>query len=310
MKRGLSLLLVMLVAGAALYYSNRHEKDAGLNANAVVNLAAETQRELSRVPMEATRISNEEEIEIGNRMAARYEHRESPSSENDAAMQQYVSDVGANVVGGSLAATQIVGLRTRRHLVYHFHYIPDIGLVNAFALPGGHVFIGTGLIALMHSEDELAMILGHEVEHIDRFHCAERVQIEARLRHIPLSGIVGLPIELFQAGYNKDQELEADREGTLLAAQAKYSAGSAIEMFDEFDKRTRTADGRRGNPLEQVPKVALQGLAGYFRSHPYPSERKQQIQAMIDSGRVKAGAERALRVSVSLPIPDKGQQTK
>src|SRR3954469_25940161 len=104
MKRGLSLLLVMLVAGAALYYSNRHEKDAGLHANAVVNLAAETQRELSRVPMEATRISNEEEIEIGNRIAARYEHRERPSSENDAAMQQYVSDVGANVVGGSLAA--------------------------------------------------------------------------------------------------------------------------------------------------------------------------------------------------------------
>jgi predicted Zn-dependent protease len=215
-------------------------------------------------------------------------------------MQQYVSEVGANVVGGSTRAPQIVGLRTRRHLVYHFHYIPDMKYVNAFALSGGHVFIGAGLIAMMDSEDALAMILGHEVEHIDQFHCAERVQIEARLKHLPLSGLIGLPIELFQAGYNKDQELEADREGTLLAAQAGYSAGAAIEMFNEFDKRTASSRERRGSPLDQVPRIALQSLAGYFRSHPFPEERKQQIQAMMDSGRLKVTTERALRVNPNL----------
>ena len=70
---------------------------------------------------------------------------------------------------------------------------------------------------LMDSEDELAAILGHEIEHIDHYHCAERVQLEVRLRHLPLRGLFELPVRLFEAGYSKDQELEADREGTRLA---------------------------------------------------------------------------------------------
>ena len=300
MKRWLGLLAVMLIAGGALYYSNRHEKDSGVNPNALVNMVAETQRELSRVPMEATRIPDAEEIQIGDGMAARYlAHMPAPATGNERAMQDYVNEVGASVVGGSTRAPDIAGLRTRRHLVYRFHYIPDIHFVNAFALPGGHVFIGAGLIALMDSEDAMAMILGHEVEHVDRFHCAERVQIEARLKHLPLSGLIELPITLFQAGYTKDQELEADREGTLLAAQAGYSAGAAIGMFNEFDKKYPQSQTRRGNPLEQVPRVALQGLQGYFRSHPFPEERKQQIQAMIDDGRVNVMTERGLRVEVA-----------
>src|SRR5207244_13551377 len=48
-----------------------------------------------------------------------------------------------------------------------FHYIPDPNLINAFALPGGHVFIGRGMLDLMTTEDQLATVLGHEVEHID-----------------------------------------------------------------------------------------------------------------------------------------------
>ncbi len=299
MKRWLGLLGVMLIAASALYYTNRHEKDSALNPNAVVSAVADTQRELSRVPMEVTRIPDAEEIQIGDRMAESYLSRmPQPKTDNDLAMQDYVSEVGAAVVGGSTKTPEIVGLRTRRRLTYHFHYIPDAHFVNAFALPGGHVFIGAGLIALMDSEDALAMILGHEVEHVDRFHCAEKVQIEARLKHLPLSGLVELPISLFQAGYQKDQELEADREGTLLAAQAGYSAGAAVEMFDEFDRESPQRDGKRGNPIEQVPQIAFQSLEGYFRSHPFPEERRAQVQSMIADGRVKVHAEKALKVMI------------
>src|SRR5438309_10241930 len=107
-------------------------------------------------------------------------------------------------------------------------------MVNAFALPGGHVFVGGGLLRFMDTEDQLAAVLGHEVEHIDHYHCAERVQVEARLRGIPLSGLIDLPIKFFQQGYTKEQELEADREGTTLAVMAGYSAEGAIRMFETF----------------------------------------------------------------------------
>ena len=83
-------------------------------------------------------------------------------------MSDYVSRVGAKVAA-----------RAHRKLPYKFHYIPNMDFVNAFALPGGHVYIGAGLVALMDSEDELAAVLGHEIEHIDHYHCAERVQTEA-----------------------------------------------------------------------------------------------------------------------------------
>src|SRR6266478_5626460 len=111
-----------------------------------------------------------------------------------------------------------------RRLPYKLHYLPSPYLINAFALPGGHVYVGGGLLSLMDSEDELAAVIGHEIEHIDHYHCADRAQQEQALRKIPLGGLVALPIEVFEAGYSKDQELEADREGTHLAAQAGYSA--------------------------------------------------------------------------------------
>ena len=72
-------------------------------------------------------------------------------------------------------------------------------MINAFALPGGHVYVGGGLLQLMDSEDELAAVLGHEIEHIDHYDCGERVQREQALRRIPLGVIVALPVEVFEA---------------------------------------------------------------------------------------------------------------
>jgi hypothetical protein len=58
--------------------------------------------------------------------------------------------------------------------------------------------VGGGLLERMDSEDELAAVIGHEIEHIDHYHCAERVPREEALRKIPLGGLVALPIEVFE----------------------------------------------------------------------------------------------------------------
>jgi predicted Zn-dependent protease len=174
-------------------------------------------------------------------------------------------------------------------------------MVNAFALPGGHVYVGGGLLALMDSEDELAAVLGHEIEHIDHYHCAERAQREEALRHIPLGGLVAIPIVVFEAGYSKDQELEADREGTRLAVEAGYSANGAIRMFEAFDRlyqQYRSSEQARAKtPQEEVSRVTLETLEGYFRSHPLPSERIAQIQKLIASEGWPVRSERDLAVA-------------
>lgn len=287
MKRAIILIAILAASGAALYYAQRHRKESKVGPEAMLNALADTQREISRVPAQMTRLSDAEEIRIGDELAARYTPRAESKRPSDAAMANYVSTVGRIVAG-----------RARRKLAYKFHYVPDRGLVNAFALPGGHVFIGEGLIRLMTTEDELASVLGHEVEHVDNYHCAERVQIEARLRHIPLGGLIALPIELFQAGYSKDQELEADRDGTNLAVMAGYSPQGAIHLFQKLDKLHRAYVLKAETPDQELSQVAIEGIAGYFRSHPLPEERERQIREIASREKWPGRSQRPLRVKL------------
>ena len=304
MKRLVIFVALLAICGGALYYSHRHKTAAHVGPEAVLNVLAETQRDLSRVPAKLTRLSDDEEIRIGDDMAAGYLGRlggtrnpqdnkpkddKTNTAENAAAaltekMQLYVSDVG-----------RAVAAHARRKLPYRFHYVPDANFVNAFALPGGHVFIGAGLIHLMETEDQLASVLGHEVEHIDNYHCAERVQIEAIARQIPLGGLVALPIEIFQAGYSKEQELEADRDGASLAVTAGYSAQGAIHMFQTFAQLHKKYVLKSGAPDEEMSKVAIEGIMGYFRSHPLPEEREAQIKRIMAANDWPALRERPIR---------------
>ena len=136
----------------------------------------------------------------------------------------------------------------------------------------------------MSSEDELAAVIGHEIEHIDHYHCAERVQVEARLRNLKLD-IVGvlvqIPLSVWEAGYNKDEELEADREGMRLEVQAGYSPYGAVTLFEKFAKLNKEYIIHAQSPEDELSQLAIQSLEGYFRSHPQTSERLAQANAVI-----------------------------
>jgi beta-barrel assembly-enhancing protease len=160
--------------------------------------------------------------------------------------------------------------------------------VNAFSLPGGHVYLGKGLLDLMTSEDQLASVLGHEVEHVDHYHCAERVQVEARLRHLKLGAIASLmqiPLAVWEVGYNKDEELEADREGMRVAVLSGYSPYGAVSLFEKLAKLHDEFVIHAESPEEELSELAVQSLEGYFRSHPQPSERLAQANSLIEQER-------------------------
>jgi predicted Zn-dependent protease len=276
MKRSIVFVVFFLILGfalAGLYWSQRRPKSSPVSANAILNMAADAQRDLSRIPMHFTRLSDDQEIVIGRELAARYATQTRKLTPEEEALEKYITRVG-----------NTVALHAHRRLPYKFTVLPDHNMINAFSLPGGPVYIGEGMLDLMMSEDELANVLGHELEHIDHYHCIERVQLEAKLKNLNLDvlgALLQIPIDFWEAGYHKDEEFEADREGMHLAAQSGYSPYGAVDMFERFAKLCDEYVIHAQSPDQEISELAIQSLNGYFRSHPLPSERLAQARRII-----------------------------
>ncbi len=147
MKRLAVFFVVLGFAVAALYFSQRRTDHTPVSANAILNMAADAQRDLMRAPMRLTHISDAEEIRIGDELAGRYALQGQKLAAEDQGLEKYVVKVGGTVA-----------VHAHRQLPYRFHLLPDRALINAFSLPGGHVYIGRGLVDLLTTEDELANV--------------------------------------------------------------------------------------------------------------------------------------------------------
>jgi predicted Zn-dependent protease len=299
MKRWVPLSVIILAGLLAIVTAEWHKIDTRPGPQAILSAAADGQHELTRIPNRFDRISDEDEVQIGDQLARSYEARWQPTAaEGKAALQiqAYLQQVGDQV-----------SLHSTRKLHYQFHYIPQVSFVNAFALPGGHVFVGAGLLTLTKSEDALAAVLGHEVEHIDLRHCAERLQTERRLRNLgPLGDLLSLPVEVFTAGYSKDQELEADRNGTALAVEAGYSPLGILQLFQEFgrlENQMRNHANTPATPVDEAAQLSLGTLQGYFLSHPPSEQRTAQIEKLIHTEHWPEPPLRPLSCHSILPSP-------
>jgi len=135
MKRILVLIAILLIAGGSLYLAQHRKRQDEVSVNAVVDAAADWQRDLTRVPMHLTRLSDDEETRIGNELAQQYASSEPPETAANAATERYLNEVGDRVAA-----------HAHRKLTFRFHLIADSNTINAFALPGGHVFVGQGLL--------------------------------------------------------------------------------------------------------------------------------------------------------------------
>ncbi|MBZ5724643.1 MAG: M48 family metallopeptidase [Acidobacteriia bacterium] len=135
---------------------------------------------------------------------------------------------------------------------------------NAFALPGGFVFITEALVDLCeHDEGELAFFLGHEMAHVLRGHAKDQVTASAFLNAVTarLTGAGLMLRQVLAKGYSRDLELEADREGARLAAAAGFDSRAAVRGL----RRLAQASAGSARLLE------------YFSSHPPLAERLQRL---------------------------------
>jgi predicted Zn-dependent protease len=209
---------------------------------------------------ELTTMSPAEEIQLGRQAAV--EVAQQMGFVEDAKLQSYVSQLG-----GRLAP-----LSPRQDVPYEFHAV-DMEETNAFALPGGYVYVSRGLLALANSEDELAAVIGHEIGHVAARHSAQR-QTRAQVAGIGAAiATIGAAIlgggelaqdvgELAQAGaqgwlasFSREQEIQSDGIGQELAARAGYdprALGTFLALLGR-EQELKTGEKRRPTFLDTHP---------------------------------------------------------
>jgi predicted Zn-dependent protease len=138
-------------------------------------------------------------------------------------LDQYLQSIGDRVAA-----------HAQRKIPYRFRFDPSPSFRSAVGLPGGQIFVGAGILAYMDSEDQLAMVLGHEVEHIDLNQCLERLRKVLAEQHLTPATAEKLKVDPFLPGYGREGELAADREGVKLAMEAGYSGEASIRLLQTY----------------------------------------------------------------------------
>lgn len=234
-----------------------------------VGAALLTASVLAATPASAVNLfSVQQDVEVGGRAAADAE-RQLPML-RDATVQNYVS-----AIVGRLAA-QAPGPRFQYRVK-----VVDAADINAFALPGGYIYVNRGLIAAARSEAELAGVLAHEMAHVAERHGTEQATkaygaqagvgvlaqvLGGRDRRLGLGEqIVGtLGLNAMFMKFSRGAENEADQVGAQMMARAGYDPMAMASFFDLLDAQ------RKSNP---------NAVAQFFSSHPSPRDRSANIRA-------------------------------
>jgi len=180
--------------------------------------------------------------------------------------------------GDAARASSVARFRGR----YEFRTTPDGG-ENAFALPGGFIYITLPLLRRIGDDrDALLFIAGHEIGHVELGHCADAYRLRAGDRD-PITATLGGALSVGRIfasmHFSSTQELEADKFSVLLLRSIHADPQGALRAFDALGVRAET-DTKR-----DPGTVAVEGLADYFQTHPGSWERRAAIEREIAATR-------------------------
>ena len=210
-------------------------------------------------------LSEEQEVALGRQTDA--EVVQQYGVYEDAPLQAYLNDVGQ----------RLAKVSHRPNLSYHFKIL-DASVVNAFAVPGGYVYMTRGILAALNSEAELAGVVGHEIGHITAQHSAEQYS-KAQVAQVglgmgmlaaeavglgALSQVAQVGVGMMFLKFSRDNEREADDLGVEYASRAGYDAGQLGDFFESLERMNPGSDRT--------------GLPGWFSTHPNPQDRVKVVQ--------------------------------
>lgn len=201
-------------------------------------------------------------------------------------MQNYVDNVAQDVLANSDMRGEDVEAKYR-NTEFTFRVL-DSPVVNAFALPGGYVYVTRGLVSHLRNEAQLAMVLGHEIGHVAARHASQRA-FEQQVGQLALIGgavggdLLGLPggdilnlgsqaAQLLFLSYSRDDERESDKLGVEYSAKSNYEAAEGADFF---------------TTLKRMSQQSGQSIPSWQSTHPDPSEREDRIPKMAEEWRKK-----------------------
>ena len=211
-------------------------------------------------------VSRDQEWQLGSELAT--EIHQQAEVVQDPLVQKFIEQMGSRIVSETELADR----------PWEFHVIVDSS-VNAFNIPGGHVFINTGLIRAAATPSELAGVVAHEVGHGVARHSTERMT-KAYGLNLLFGLIAGERVTMLEqiaagllgagamAKFSRDDEREADRLGLQYMAGAAYDADGMASMFETM----LGLRARRPNIVEQ-----------FFSTHPLTEERVTEMEAQAEA---------------------------
>lgn len=195
---------------------------------------------------------------------------------NDPQLQSYIDQLGQKMVKVS----------HRPNLSFSFRLL-DSPVINAFAVPGGYVYITRGILAYLNNEAEFAGVLGHEIGHVAARHSAKQYT-KAQFAQLGLgvgsilsedfakyAGLAQVGVGLLFLRFSRDAERQSDDLGVEYSTKVGYDAREMGNFFHTLDQMSNTGDGG--------------GLPGWFSTHPNPADRVVAVQEKAKEWRAKTG---------------------
>jgi len=220
-------------------------------------------------------VSRNQEIEMGQQGAEQV--RQQIGLYQNQALQDYVSRIGQELAAKS----------ENPNLPWSFQVVDD-PVVNAFALPGGFIFVTRGILGYFNSEAEMAAVLGHEIGHVTGRHSAEQIS-RAQIAQLGLgvgsifvpevaqfSDVIGASLGLMFLKFGRDDERQADQLGLRYMSSADYDPNEMVDVFVMLGRVSEAAGGS--------------SLPNWLSTHPAPEDRRDRIQEAI--GQLPPGAAR------------------
>ena len=220
---------------------------------------------------EVTLISVEQEKKIGAEEAKKVEAQMGLIV--DAQFLPYLDTLG-----------QRLAKESPRQDVTHQFQVVDMAEPNAFALPGGYIYVSRGLLALVNAEDELAGVVGHEIGHVAARHTVQKISRQGPFAAVfgIASGLAGMVVPLagniiegvgdltqgvLFSPYSRGQETEADRVGQEMAAKAGWDPGALAVFLNTLEREVALMSKEPRKP-------------GFFDSHPATPDRVKKKRSM------------------------------
>ncbi|MBN1841741.1 MAG: M48 family metalloprotease [Deltaproteobacteria bacterium] len=208
-------------------------------------------------------LSEPDEIRLGRKTDAQI--AQTYGIYDDPDLMAYIEGLGQRIAGGS----------HRPHLSFEFKIL-DSPVVNAFAVPGGYIYVSRGILSYLNSEAELAGVIGHEIGHVAARHSAQQYS-RAQLAQLGLGlgvilsedfrqyvGLAQFGVGMLFLRFSRDNERQADQLGVEYATKAGFDASRMAAFFSTLERLHPSSD--------------KSGLPGWFSTHPNPPDRIRAVQ--------------------------------